>query len=237
MYKIYRINDQDYHVYPSGEQKFLAENPNAELIATIGEEQEETKKMEPAAEEAAPVAGQNVMDLQRDGGLLESPRLNLGRDLEDGLTPEQRIQKKREEYTAEDLASIKFQFDKGPEYGKRFGEEAYNKYIETGEIDTNLLPKQNRLVDPVTGERLDVADVATNVAKNVPEQMENMWLSTKNMFYNFAEEASRQAALNSGLGSGANILLNKEQKEAQKEMAINSQKLFDDKIKNNYKKY
>jgi len=240
MYEIYRADGQDYHVYPTGKEKFLAEFPNAELIGTVGgekeEQQDDAKKIEPTAETAAPAVGQNVMDLQRDGGLLESPRLNLGRDLEDGLTPEERIQKKREEYTAEDLASIKFQFDKGPEYAKRFGEEAYNKYIETGEIDPNLLPKQNRLVDPVTGERLGVADVAMNVVKNIPEQTENMWLSTKNMFFNFAEEASRQAALNSGLGAGANILLSKEQKETHKEAAINSQKLFDNKIKNNYKK-
>jgi len=236
MYEIYRVDGQDYHVYPSGKEKFLTDFPNAQLVATVGGEQEETKKMEPTAETAAPAVGQNAMDLQRDGGLLESPRLNLGRDLEDGLTPEERIQKRREEYTAEDLASIKFQFDKGPEYAKRFGEEAYNKYIETGEIDTNLLPKQNRLVDPVTGERLGTVDVVMNVGKNIPEQMENMWLSTKNTFFNFAEEASRQAALNSGLGAGANILLSKEQKETQKEAAINSQKLFDNKIKNNYKK-
>ena len=192
MYEIYRADGQDYHVYPTGKEKFLAEFPNAELIGTVGEEKEEqqddAKKIEPTTETAAPAVGQNVMDLQRDGGLLESPRLNLGRDLEDGLTPEERIQKKREEYTAEDLASIKFQFDKGPEYAKRFGEEAYNKYIETGEIDPNLLPKQNRLVNPVTGERLGVADVAMNVVKNIPEQTENMWLSTKNMFFNFAEE-------------------------------------------------
>ena len=229
MYEIYRVDGQDYHVYPSGKEKFLTDFPNAQLVATVGGEQEETKKMEPTAETAAPAVGQNAMDLQRDGGLLESPRLNLGRDLEDGLTPEERIQKRREEYTAEDLASIKFQFDKGPEYAKRFGEEAYNKYIETGEIDTNLLPKQNRLVDPVTGERLGTVDVVMNVGKNIPEQMENMWLSTKNTFFNFAEEASRQAALNSGLGAGANILLSKEQKETQKEAAINSQKLFDNK--------
>ena len=33
---------------------------------------DEAKKIEPAAEEAAPAAGQNVMDLQREGGFLES---------------------------------------------------------------------------------------------------------------------------------------------------------------------
>ena len=106
-------------------------------------------KIEAVVEDEIATAAADTVnsELQSDIGLLGSPRLNLGADLEDGLTPEQRIQQKREEYTPEDVASIKFQFDKGPEYGKTFGEEAYNKYIETGEIDTNLLPKQNRLVD------------------------------------------------------------------------------------------
>jgi hypothetical protein len=71
MYKIYRINDQDYHVYPSGEQKFLSENPNAQLIATVGEEQEDAKKIEPVTEEAAPAAGENNMELQQEDGSLE----------------------------------------------------------------------------------------------------------------------------------------------------------------------
>ena len=72
MYEIYRADGQDYHVYPSGKEKFLTDFPDAQLISTVGEEQEETKKMEPAAEEAALAVGQNVMDLQREGGFLES---------------------------------------------------------------------------------------------------------------------------------------------------------------------
>lgn len=71
MYKIYRINDQDYHVYPSGEQKFLSENPNAQLIATVGEEQEDVKKTDPVAEIAAPAAGESDMALQQEDGSLE----------------------------------------------------------------------------------------------------------------------------------------------------------------------
>jgi hypothetical protein len=37
MYKIYRLNGQEYHVYPSGEQKFLSENPDAELVQSVEE--------------------------------------------------------------------------------------------------------------------------------------------------------------------------------------------------------
>ena len=37
MYKIYRLNGQEYHVYPSGEQKFLSENPDAELVESVEE--------------------------------------------------------------------------------------------------------------------------------------------------------------------------------------------------------
>jgi hypothetical protein len=37
MYKIYRLNSQEYHVYPSGEQKFLSENPDAELVQSVEE--------------------------------------------------------------------------------------------------------------------------------------------------------------------------------------------------------
>ena len=186
-------------------------------------------------DEIAPAAADTVnSELQSDIGLLGSPRLNLGADLEDGLTPEQRIQQKREEYTPEDVASIKFQFDKGPEYGKTFSEEAYNKYVETGEIDTNLLPKQNRLVDPATGERLSELDALRNVGRNVPEQLDNMWSSTKVMLYNFAEAASKQAALNTGLGVGANVLLDDQQRDFQDKAAEESKDLFTKEIQDNY---
>ena len=194
------------------------------------------EKPQPAAEIAAPAVGQTPdTGLQPAVGLLESPRLNLGQDLKDGLTPEERLQKKREEYTQEDLNSIKFQFDKGPEYGKRFGEEAYNKYIETGKIDTNLLPKQNRLVDPTTGKRLGVSDVLGNVFKNIPEQQKVMWASTKNLLFEFAEAAAKQGALNQGLGAGANVLASDETKEFQQKLAAESDSLFDEEVKANYK--
>lgn len=193
------------------------------------------EKPQPAAEIAAPVVGKTPdTGLQPANGLLESPRLNLGQDLKDGLTPEERIQKKREEYTQEDLNSIKFQFDKGPEYGKKFGEEAYNKYIETGKIDTNLLPKQNRLVDPTTGERLDIIDVLSNVAKNIPEQQKSMWASTKNLLFEFAEAAAKQGALNQGLGSGANVLASDETKQFQQKLATEADSLLDKEVKANY---
>ena len=193
-------------------------------------------KIEAVVEDEIATAAADTVnsELQSDIGLLGSPRLNLGADLEDGLTPEQRIQQKREEYTPEDLASIKFQFDKGLEYGKTFGEEAYNKYIETGEIDTNLLPKQNRLVDPATGERLSELDVLRNVGRNVPEQLDNMWSSTKIMLYNFAEAASRQGALNTGLGVGANVLLDDQQRDFQDKAAEESKDLFNKEIQDNY---
>ena len=193
-------------------------------------------KIEAVVEDEIAAAAADTVnsELQSDIGLLGSPRLNLGADLEDGLTPEQRIQQKREEYTPEDLASIKFQFDKGPEYGKTFGEEAYNKYIETGEIDTNLLPKQNRLVDPATGERLSELDALRNVGRNVPEQSKNMWASTKIMLYNFAEAASRQGALNTGLGVGANVLLDDQQRDFQDKAAEESKDLFTKEIQDNY---
>lgn len=193
------------------------------------------EKPQPAAEIAAPVVGKTPdTGLQPANGLLESPKLNLGQDLKDGLTPEERIQKKREEYTQEDLNSIKFQFDKGPEYGKKFGEEAYNKYIETGKIDTNLLPKQNRLVDPTTGERLDIIDVLSNVAKNIPEQQKSMWASTKNLLFEFAEAAAKQGALNQGLGSGANVLASDETKQFQQKLATEADSLLDKEVKANY---
>jgi hypothetical protein len=194
------------------------------------------EKPQPAAEIAAPAVGQTPdTGLQPAVGLLESPRLNLGQDLKDGLSPEERLQKKREEYTQEDLNSIKFQFDKGPEYGKRFGEEAYNKYIETGKIDTNLLPKQNRLVDPTTGKRLGVSDVLGNVFKNMPEQRKAMWASTKNLLFEFAEAAAKQGALNQGLGAGANVLASDETKEFQQKLAKESDSLFNEEVKANYK--
>ena len=194
------------------------------------------EKPQPAAEIAAPAVGQTPdTGLQPAVGLLESPRLNLSQDLKDGLSSEERLQKKREEYTQEDLNSIKFQFDKGPEYGKRFGEEAYNKYIETGKIDTNLLPKQNRLVDPTTGKRLGVSDVLGNVFKNIPEQQKVMWASTKNLLFEFAEAAAKQGALNQGLGAGANVLASDETKEFQQKLAAESDSLFDEEVKANYK--
>ena len=149
-------------------QRMINAGESEEKIAMVVQEYqskeeegvEDVVKTEAVVEdEIAPAMAETVdTELQSVPGLLGSPRLNVGADLEDGLTPEERLQKKREEYTSEDLASIKFQFDKGPEYGKSFGEEAYNKYTETGEIDTNLLPKQNRLVDPETGERLNELD-------------------------------------------------------------------------------
>ena len=194
------------------------------------------EKPQPAAEIAAPAVGQKPdTGLQPAVGLLGSPRLNVGADLEDGLTPEERLQKKREEYTQKDLNSIKFQFDKGPEYGKRFGEEAYNKYIETGKIDTNLLPKQNRLVDPETGERLNELEVLNNVRKNIIPQSKVQWASTKNLFFEFAEAAAKQGALNQGLGSGANVLLSDETKEFQQKLAEESDSLFNEEVKANYK--
>jgi len=205
-------------------------------IVKKDKDEEEVKTEAVVEDEIAPAAADTVnSELQSDIGLLGSPRLNLGADLEDGLTPEQRIQQKREEYTPQDVASIKFQFDKGPEYGKTFSEEAYNKYIETGEIDTNLLPKQNRLVDPATGERLSELDALRNVGRNVPEQLDNMWSSTKVMLYNFAEAASRQGALNTGPGVGANVLLNDQQRNFQDKAAEKSKDLFNKEIQDNYK--
>ena len=57
------------------------------------------EKPQPAAEIAAPAVGQTPdTELQPAVGLLESPRLNLGQDLKDGLSSEERLQKKREEY-------------------------------------------------------------------------------------------------------------------------------------------
>ena len=194
------------------------------------------EKPQPAAEIAAPAVGQKPdTGLQPAVGLLGSPRLNVGADLEDGLTPEERLQKKREEYTQKDLNSIKFQFDKGPEYGKRFSEEAYNKYIETGKIDTNLLPKQNRLVDPETGERLNELEVLNNVRKNIIPQSKVQWASTKNLFFEFAEAAAKQGALNQGLGAGANVLASDETKEFQQKLAEESDSLFNEEVKANYK--
>ena len=194
------------------------------------------EKPQPAAEIAAPAVGQTPdTGLQPAVGLLESPRLNLGQDLKDGLSPEERLQKKREEYTQKDLNSIKFQFDKGPEYGKKFSEEAYNKYIETGKIDTNLLPKQNRLVDPETGERLNELEVLNNVRKNIIPQSKVQWASTKNLFFEFAEAAAKQGALNQGLGAGANVLASDETKEFQQKLAAESDSLFDEEVKANYR--
>ena len=46
MYKIYRLNGQEYHVYPSGEQKFLSENPDAELVKSVEEATETQPNVE-----------------------------------------------------------------------------------------------------------------------------------------------------------------------------------------------
>ena len=204
-------------------------------IVKKDKDEEEVKTEAVVEDEIAPAMAETVdTELQSVPGLLGSPRLNVGADLEDGLTPEERLQKKREEYTSEDLASIKFQFDKGPEYGKSFGEEAYNKYTETGEIDTNLLPKQNRLVNPETGERLNELEVLNNVRKNIIPQSKVQWASTKNLFFEFAEAAAKQGALNQGLGSGANVLLSDDTKDFQKKLAAESNSLLDEEVKANY---
>ena len=56
MYKIYRLNGQEYHVYPSGEQKFLSENPDAELVESV--EEPTSQQVEPiAVEKQDSVAG------------------------------------------------------------------------------------------------------------------------------------------------------------------------------------
>jgi hypothetical protein len=225
-------------------QRMIDAGESEEKIAMVVQEYqskeeegvEKVVKTEAVVEdEIAPAMAETVdTELQSVPGLLGSPRLNVGADLEDGLTPEERLQKKREEYTSEDLASIKFQFDKGPEYGKSFGEEAYNKYIETGKIDTNLLPKQNRLVDPETGERLNELEVLDNVRKNIIPQSKVQWASTKNLFFEFVEAAAKQGALNQGLGSGANVLLSDDTKDFQKKLAVESNSLLDEEVKANY---
>lgn len=55
-----------------------------------------TKKTEAVVEDKiAPAMAETVdTELQSVPGLLGSPRLNVGADLEDGLTPEERLQKK-----------------------------------------------------------------------------------------------------------------------------------------------
>jgi len=51
MYKIYRLNGQEYHVYPSGEQKFLSENPDAELVKSVEDPTSISEVAKPIAEE------------------------------------------------------------------------------------------------------------------------------------------------------------------------------------------
>ena len=220
----------------------------AEMLSTSSEEVKTEAVVE---DEIAPATAETVVtESQSDLGLSESqPEIIEGYSIDppysidgkavtksefDEYSKQQELQRRREEYTPEDIAFVKFQFDKGYAYGKPLGEEAYNKYVETGEIDTNLLPKQNRLVDPATGERLSELDALRNVAKNVPSQLDNMWSSTKIMLYNFAEAASRQAALNTGLGAGANVLLDDKQKYFQDKAAEESKDLFNKEIQDNY---
>ena len=208
---------------------------------------EEVKTEAVVEDEIAPAAAKTVVtESQSDLGSSElQPKIIEGYSIKppysidgkavtklefDEYSKKQELQKKREEYTKEDLNSIKFQFDKGPEYGKTFGEEAYNKYIETGNIDVNLLPKQNRLINPETGERLNELDVLGNVVKNIPEQQENMWASTKNLFYDFAEKAAIVGNLGiDPLGKPISSLIKTFEPDVLKGKA------FDERIKENYK--
>ena len=69
-------------------------------IVKKDKDEEEVKTEAVVEDEIAPAMAETVdTGLQSVPGLLGSPRLNVGADLEDGLTPEERLKKKIEEYT------------------------------------------------------------------------------------------------------------------------------------------
>ena len=144
MYKIYRINDQDYHVYPSGEQKFLSENPNAQLIATVGKEQEDAKKIEPVTEIAAPAAGESDMALQQEDGSLDLQQYT-----------EKDLQEVEDQFKDWEKTESELQKEITPEYIKQNfkGEEAwlpaYREWQKNGKNinqTASFLPEQTKLV-------------------------------------------------------------------------------------------
>ena len=65
----YIANGKKYNLSEEEVQDFLKDFPNAQKVdePTV----EEPKKIEPAVEEAAPAAGQDVTDLQQEDGSLE----------------------------------------------------------------------------------------------------------------------------------------------------------------------
>ena len=114
MYEIYRANGQDYHVYPTGKEKFLAEFPNAELIGTAGEEEkkeveEQPKKIEPTAEIAAPAVGQNDMALQQEDGSLELQEISNEEKRKLPYAVSQRLIRNKKPFTLENVEQAKLE--------------------------------------------------------------------------------------------------------------------------------
>ena len=90
MYKIYRLNGQEYHVYPSGEQKFLSENPDAELVKSV----EEATETEPIVEDKDSVDGKVPYSINNQ---------EVTKEEFDNYTANEELKK----YNEEDLANIK----------------------------------------------------------------------------------------------------------------------------------